>query len=79
MLTRSTITISVDSFIRAQIFPQSIGAAEPQSRTEVVSRRPTQLVAEPMWNTRRAAPRRFQMVTFGRRWSVKKGAGPQEG
>lgn len=29
-----------------------------------------------MRNTSRATPRRFQMVTFGPRWSLKKGAGP---
>jgi protein-S-isoprenylcysteine O-methyltransferase Ste14 len=29
-----------------------------------------------MRNTSRAAPHRFQMVTFARRWSLKKGAGP---
>jgi hypothetical protein len=38
MLNRSKIAINVNSFIRAQI---STGAAEPRSRSEVVSGRPS--------------------------------------
>jgi len=43
MLNRSKIAINVNSFIRAQI---SAGTAEPCSRTDVVSGRPSPLVAE---------------------------------
>jgi len=54
MLNRSTIAISVDSFIRAQISPQSIGAAEPHAvpKSCLDDRANCQ---QPMWNT---SPRR---------------------
>jgi hypothetical protein len=65
MLNRSMIAISVDSFFRAQIFPQSIGAAEPHAvpKSCLDDRANCQ---QPMWNTSRADPRRFQMVTSRR-------------
>jgi hypothetical protein len=57
MLNRSTIAISVDSFIRVQIFSEPTGAAEPHSRTEAVFRRPSQLsAANVQHESRRTAP-----------------------
>src|SRR5271163_1200855 len=57
MLNRSRIAINVNSFIRAQISPQSTGAAGPRGRTEVIRRRPTQLsAADVEHGPRRTAP-----------------------
>jgi hypothetical protein len=75
-LNRPKIVININSFIRAQIFPQSNAAAEPHSRTEVVFRRPTQLLAVDVEHEpRRTAP--FPNGDVRTRWSLKKGAGPQ--
>lgn len=72
--SRSKIVITLNSSIRAQIFPKFDGAAEPHSRTEVVPRRPTQLFATGVeYGPCRAAP-----CPNGDVRSFEKGAGLEQ-
>jgi hypothetical protein len=78
-LNRPKIVININSFFRAQIFPQSNAAVEPHSRTEVVFRRPTQLLAADVEHEpRRTAPFpngdvQPALVPQEGRWSPKEG------